>query len=153
MELLIASAIGILVATGVYLLLRARTFPVILGLALLGYAVNLFLFASGGLRTGLSPVIAEGVEYPDPLPQALVLTAIVIGFGMAAFVVVLALRARAELGTDHVDGLVTAPPRVEGVTGAPGVGGAPGRPGADRRGRDGRRTDRADRPAGQGDER
>lgn len=123
MELLIASGIGVLVATGVYLVLRARTFPVILGLALLGYAVNLFLFASGGVRTGLAPVIAEGVEYPDPLPQALVLTAIVIGFGMAAFIVVLALRARAELGTDHVDGRVTASPE-DAAPGEPsGAGG------------------------------
>lgn len=105
MELLLASAIGVLVAAGVYLLLRARSFPVILGLALLGYATNLFLFASGRVRVGLWPVITDGMkEYPDPLPQALVLTAIVIGFGMTAYVLVLALRARIELGSDHVDG-------------------------------------------------
>jgi multicomponent K+:H+ antiporter subunit C len=105
MELLVATAIGILVAAGVYLLLRARTFSVILGLALLGYAVNLFLFASGRLKVGQWPVITEERQlFPDPLPQALVLTAIVIGFGMLAFVLVLALRNRAELDTDHVDG-------------------------------------------------
>lgn len=105
MEFLVATAAGALVAAGVYLLLRARTFSVILGLALLAYATNLFLFASGRLRVGLSPVINDdAVAYPDPLPQALVLTAIVIGFAMTAFIVVLGLRAHADLGTDHVDG-------------------------------------------------
>lgn len=110
MELLFASAIGILVAAGVYLLLRARTFPVVLGLALLGYAVNYFVFATGRLRVGLAPIVSEeAVAYPDPLPQALVLTAIVIGFGMTAFLLMLALRANFDLGTDHVDGKVAEP--------------------------------------------
>jgi multicomponent K+:H+ antiporter subunit C len=105
-ELLFASAIGILVACGVYLVLRGRTFPVVLGLGLLGYAVNFFIFAMGRLKVGLAPIISEdAVAYPDPLPQALVLTAIVIGFGMTAFVLMLAVRANVELGTDHVDGL------------------------------------------------
>lgn len=105
MEILVALAVGVLVGAGVYLLLRARTFPVILGLGLLGYAANLFLFASGRLTVGEWPILSpERSHYPDPLPQALVLTAIVIGFGMTAFLVVLALRARVELGTDHVDG-------------------------------------------------
>ena len=105
MEALIALVIAVLTACGVYLSLRARTFPVVLGLTLLSYAVNLFLFASGRLSKGVPPVIQPGVtEYADPLPQALVLTAIVISFGMTAFVVILALRARAELGNDHVDG-------------------------------------------------
>ena len=89
-EFLVASAIGVLVAGGTYLCLRARTFAVVLGLTLLSYAVNLCLFASG--------------PYADPLPQALVLTAIVITFGMTAFVVVLALRSFLETGSDHVDG-------------------------------------------------
>jgi len=105
MELLFSVAVGLLIAGGVYLLLRGRTFPVILGLALLAYAANLILFASGRLKVGLWPVITYGQEeYPDPLPQALVLTAIVIGFAMTAFVLVLALRARYDLGSDHVDG-------------------------------------------------
>jgi len=100
-----AGAVGALVGCGVYLLLRARTYPVILGLMLLGYAVNLFLLAMGRLRVATPPIIAPGARsYADPLPQALVLTAIVIGFGMAAFLVVLALRARVSSGTDHVDG-------------------------------------------------
>jgi multicomponent K+:H+ antiporter subunit C len=109
-ELAAASAVGTLTLCGVYLLLRARTFPVVLGLTLLSYGVNLFLFASGRLIPGEPPLIAEGVErYVDPLPQALVLTAIVIGFAMTAFVVVLALRALADLGNDHVDGRVDPP--------------------------------------------
>lgn len=105
MELLIASAIGVLVSGGVYLLLRARTFPVVLGLTLLSYAVNLFIFVMGRLTPHAPPIIdAQSGAYADPLPQALVLTAIVIGFGMTAFVLALAVRARHELGTDHVDG-------------------------------------------------
>jgi multicomponent K+:H+ antiporter subunit C len=104
MEALLALSIGTLAGCGVYLLLRARSFPVVLGLTLLSYAVNLFLFASGRLLAGRPPVLAAGAVPTDPLPQALVLTAIVIGFAMTAFVIMLALRARAELGNDHVDG-------------------------------------------------
>lgn len=103
MELLVASAIGLLAAAGLYLLLRARTFPVVLGLALLSYAVNLFVFVSGGVLVGRPP-LAGGPAMTDPLPQALVLTAIVIGFATTAFLVVLALRLRGETGSDHVDG-------------------------------------------------
>ena len=104
MEAIFATTLGILTASGVYLLLRARTFPVVLGLTLISYAVNLFLFAMGRLQTGVVTVIGAGAEYADPLPQALVLTAIVIGFAMTAFVVVLALRSVGETQTDHVDG-------------------------------------------------
>lgn len=104
MELVFALAIGALTASGVYLLLRARTFPVVLGLTMLSYGVNLFLFASGRLATGSQPVLGTAAQYADPLPQALVLTAIVIGFAMTAFVVVLSLRNLADHGNDHVDG-------------------------------------------------
>ena len=105
MEALMALIIGLLTGCGVYLVLRARTFPVVLGLTFLSYAVNLFLFAMGRLTIGQPPVIAaQAAGYADPVPQALVLTAIVIGFAMTAFVIVLALEARAELGNDHVDG-------------------------------------------------
>jgi multicomponent K+:H+ antiporter subunit C len=105
MEFLVASALGIVTACGVYLMLRPRTFSVVLGLALLGYAVNAFLFVMGRLAVGAPPIVAEGtLVYTDPLPQALVLTAIVIGFGMTAFVIELALRARQDTGSDHVDG-------------------------------------------------
>ena len=105
MEALIALVIGVLTACGVFLVLRAQTFPVVLGLTFLSYAVNLFLFVMGRLAIGVPPVISDAAAYTDPLPQALVLTAIVISFGMTAFVIVLALKARAELGNDHVDGL------------------------------------------------
>lgn len=104
MESLIALAIGVITGCGTYLVLRGRTFPVVLGLTLLSYAVNLFLFASGRLSIGQPPVIGTDSSYADPLPQALVLTAIVIGFAMTAFVIMLSLRARGELGNDHVDG-------------------------------------------------
>ncbi|NIA67139.1 Na+/H+ antiporter subunit C [Pelagibius litoralis] len=104
MELLVASGVGVMTAAGVYLLLRARTFPVIIGIALLSYAVNTFLFATGRLATNLPPVISDSANgYTDPLPQALVLTAIVISFGMTAVIVVLALRAYLEAGSDEVD--------------------------------------------------
>ncbi len=104
MEAVVAIAIGILAACGVFLILRARIFPVVLGLTLLSYAVNLFLFASGRLKLDAPPLIRAGAAYTDPLPQALVLTAIVIGFGMTAYLLMLALRALAETGDDHVDG-------------------------------------------------
>ncbi len=105
MEALITLVIAVLTSCGVYLSLRGRTFPVVLGLTLLSYAVNVFLFITGRLILAAPPIIQDGrVEYADPLPQALVLTAIVISFGMTAFVVILSLRARAELGNDHVDG-------------------------------------------------
>lgn len=106
MELLIALIIGVMTASGVFLTLRARTFPVVLGLTLLAYAVNVFLFAMGRLTIGLPAVINPAQNgYSDPLPQALVLTAIVIAFGMTAFLIVLALKSRGELGNDHVDGI------------------------------------------------
>lgn len=106
MELLYSSSVGLLVACGVFLILRARTFPVVLGLTMLSYAVNLFLFASGRLSLNKAVVLGTSQQYADPLPQALVLTAIVIGFAMTAFVVILAIRGRADLGNDHVNGQV-----------------------------------------------
>ena len=109
MEALAALCVAVLTACGVFLVLRARTFAVVLGLSLLSYAVNLFLFFSGRLATGAPPLASAQGPTADPLPQALVLTAIVIGFGMTAFLVILALRARGELGTDHVDGTEDEP--------------------------------------------
>ena len=109
MEFAIASGVGVLVASGIYLLLRARTFDVILGLTLLSYATNLLIFAGGRLVAGKPPVLRVGVtptlsHYSDPLPQALVLTAIVIAFAMTAVTVVVAMRNHADLHSDHVDG-------------------------------------------------
>ncbi|MCQ4257634.1 Na+/H+ antiporter subunit C [Stutzerimonas stutzeri] len=104
MEIVFAVTLGVMMTSGVYLVLRARIFPVVMGLTLISYAVNLFIFAMGRLSTGVPAIIGASAEYGDPLPQALVLTAIVIGFAMTAFVVVLALRGLGELRTDHVDG-------------------------------------------------
>lgn len=109
MEALIAISIGVLVSCGVFLILRARTFPVVVGLSLFSYAVNLYLFATGRFGELLPPIAGrDGLVDPrlhvDPIPQALILTAIVIGFGMTAFIVVLSLRAYLTLGSDHVDG-------------------------------------------------
>lgn len=104
MELLVATAVGIMTAAGLYLVFRLRTFPVILGISMLTYAVNVFLFASGRLTVGAPPVLVKGVEtYTDPLPQALVLTAIVISFGMTAVVVMIGLGAYLGSNDDHVN--------------------------------------------------
>jgi multicomponent K+:H+ antiporter subunit C len=102
-EFLIASGVGALTAAGVYLIMRGQTYPVIIGLSFVTFAVNLFLFSMGRLVVDRPPIIdplAPG--YSDPLPQALVLTAIVIAFGMTALIVVLALRGFLETGDDGV---------------------------------------------------
>ena len=105
MELLGAGAIGLLTGCGVYLLLRGRTFPLVLGLTLLSYAANLCVLATGRLTVGVPPIVADGISrYADPLPQALVLTAIVIGLATTALTIALALVLFAASGTDHVDG-------------------------------------------------
>ena len=108
MELALASAIGVLTAIGIYLLLRARSFDVILGMTFLSYATNLLIFAGGRLVSGKAPVLRDGIpadlaHHTDPLPQALVLTAIVISFAMTAVSIVLAMRSRADNRSDHVD--------------------------------------------------
>ncbi len=109
MELVVALAVGVLTGAGVWLALRSRTFQVIIGLSLLSYAVNLFIFSTGGLRSGAAPILERGAAgdlatHADPVPQALVLTAIVIGFATTALFLVVLLAARGLTGTDHVDG-------------------------------------------------
>ncbi|MFV0601395.1 MAG: Na+/H+ antiporter subunit C [Brachymonas sp.] len=109
MEMIMALAIGVLAASGTWLVLRPRTFQVIIGLALLSYAVNLFIFVSGSLNIAREPVLLRWLKptlenYADPTPQALVLTAIVIGFATTALFLVLLLAARGLSDTDHVDG-------------------------------------------------
>ena len=108
-ELVLAAAIGVLTAAGTWLLLRPRTFQVVIGLSLLSYAVNLFIVAMGRLRTDAAPIVAaaagaDPAAFADPLPQALVLTAIVISFAMTSLLLVVLLAARGLTGTDHVDG-------------------------------------------------
>jgi multicomponent K+:H+ antiporter subunit C len=109
-ELVLAAAIGVLTAAGTWLLLRPRTFQVVIGLSLLSYAVNLFIVAMGRLRIDAAPLVAatagstDPAAFADPLPQALVLTAIVISFAMTALLLVVLLAARGLTGTDHVDG-------------------------------------------------
>jgi multicomponent K+:H+ antiporter subunit C len=103
MELLLATAIGAMTTVGVYLIMMRRTFPVVIGLSFLSYAVNVFLFATGRLVIDLPPIVSKtAAGYTDPLPQALVLTAIVITFGMTALIVVLSLRSFLETGSDDV---------------------------------------------------
>jgi multicomponent Na+:H+ antiporter MnhC subunit len=109
MEGIVALAIGVLTASGIWLLLRPRTFQVIMGLSLLSYAVNLFIFSTGGLRIGAAPILERGAagtleQHADPTPQALVLTAIVISFATTALFLVVLLAARGLSGSDHVDG-------------------------------------------------
>jgi len=107
MEVVVAVGLGALAAAGVYLVLRPRTFQVIIGLSLLTYAVNLFILSMGRLVVGGAPVLAVGADpekFADPLPQALVLTSIVISFSMTALFLVVLLAARGLTGNDHVDG-------------------------------------------------
>ena len=104
MEFLLATGIGFVTACGLYLMLRGRTFTVVLGLSLFGYAVNVFIFVMGRLWSNAQPILVGDGPIADPLPQALVLTAIVIGFAMTALFLVVLLASRGLSGTDHVDG-------------------------------------------------
>lgn len=107
MEIILSLAIGLMTTCGVWLILRPRTYQVIIGLSLLSYAVNLFIFGVGGVKSNLPPILEEGVvstTLSDPVPQALVLTAIVIGFATTALFLVVLLAARGLTGNDHVDG-------------------------------------------------
>ena len=113
MEAVLAVTLGVMVFSGVYLLLRARIFPVVVGLTLISYAVNLFIFSMGRLRSGAAPITSKGAEdpalYADPTPQALVLTAIVISFATTALFLVVIMASRGLTGTDHVDGKERSP--------------------------------------------
>ena len=107
MELILSLGIGVMTGSGVWLILRPRTYQVIIGLSLLSYAVNLFIFGVGGLKKNAPPILGEGVDITtlaDPVPQSLVLTAIVIGFATTALFLVVLLASRGLTGTDHVDG-------------------------------------------------
>ena len=110
MNLVLSCVVGGLVASGLYLMMRRSTIKLIIGLALLSHAANLLIFTAGGLTRGHPPLIDEGnkqLHYPyaDPLPQALILTAIVISFGVLAFTIALVYRAYQETGADDLDEL------------------------------------------------
>jgi multicomponent Na+:H+ antiporter subunit C len=112
MLLVLALLVGLLYATALYLMLRRNMVKLIFGLVLLGHAANLLIFTAGGLVRAGAPVAAEGMAAPpvgvaDPVPQALVLTAIVIGFAVVAFAAVLVRRVVRTLGTDDSDTLRT----------------------------------------------
>ena len=114
MEAVISLAVGVLASAGIWLLLRPRTFQVLIGLSLLSYAVNLFIFSVGSLAVDKEPIVKAGLaanldNYSDPLPQSLVLTAIVIGFATTALFLVVLLALRGLSGGDHVDGEEEAP--------------------------------------------
>jgi multicomponent Na+:H+ antiporter subunit C len=108
MELILAIVIGGLYAAGIYLIMRRNLLKLVMGLVLLSQAANLLIFTSAGLRSTNAPIIPIGAtapvgEYADPLPQALILTAIVIGFGVIAFTLALFHMAHIRLGTDDLD--------------------------------------------------
>ncbi len=108
MTLLIASAVGLAYGIALLLLLRRSLWNLLLGLALLSHGTHLLIFTAGGLTEGAPPLVPEGASVPmegsaDPLPQALVLTAIVIAFAVLAFALVLGMRAGQEAGTDDLD--------------------------------------------------
>src|SRR5690606_3544089 len=112
MEIILSIAIGALAGSGIWLILRPRTFQVIMGLSLISYDVNLFIFSMGRVSLGAPPVIrnewaTDPSLYADPLPQALVLTAIVIAFATTALFLVVLLASRGLADTDHVDGRET----------------------------------------------
>ena len=114
MEVVVSIAIGVMAGAGVWLVLRPRTFQVLIGLSMLSYAINLFIFSVGSLAVQAEPIVRPGVpadlqHYTDPLPQSLVLTAIVIGFATTALFLVVLLALRGLSGGDHVDGQEEAP--------------------------------------------
>ncbi|MEX0684588.1 MAG: Na+/H+ antiporter subunit C [Balneolales bacterium] len=119
METLLAFIVGGLFASSIYLMLRKNLIRIIIGLILLSNAVNLLIFTMGRLTSANPPLIAEGANVAEagianPLPQALILTAIVIGFGLLAFALVLAYRSYMELNTVEVDELRLAEPPFPG---------------------------------------
>jgi multicomponent Na+:H+ antiporter subunit C len=110
MEILLAAITGILYAAGIYLILRRSLVKLIIGLVLLGNGVNLLIFLMGGISKGTPPIIPENSKtvleaISDPVPQALVLTAIVISFGLQSFAIILIKRTYKVLKTDDLDTL------------------------------------------------
>lgn len=115
METALSIVTGIFFAVSIYLLLSKHIIRILLGVSIFGNAVNLTIFTAGRIVREVPPIIPEGLEVPDtltanPLPQALILTAIVISFSFFAFLLVLAFRSYQELGTDDTDGMRVAEP-------------------------------------------
>lgn len=110
MEVILAIVIGALYAAGLYMMMRRSFVKLVIGLSLLGYAASLLIFTVNGVTRGQPPLVQEGMTQPvepfaDPLPQALILTAIVIGFGVQAFALVLFKRTYQSTNTDDLDGI------------------------------------------------
>jgi multicomponent Na+:H+ antiporter subunit C len=106
MELPLAIGIGALAAAGLFLLLQRSVFKAVFGLLLISHAANLTILTMGRLRKGAAPIVVEdtqGQVFTDPLVQALILTAIVIGFGVAAFLLTLTVQTHKEIGSDDLD--------------------------------------------------
>ena len=111
MELWLTLAIGVLFATGTYLVLRRSLLQVVIGFSLISHGTNLLLLTTGKLKRGAAPILIDGYQgtYVDPLPQALILTAIVISFAVTAFMLALVYRTYQALGTDDLDRLRRPP--------------------------------------------
>ncbi|REK18426.1 MAG: Na+/H+ antiporter subunit C [Planctomycetota bacterium] len=112
MNLILPFVVGALVAAGLYMMMRRSSIKLLIGFALLSHGANLLVFSAGGLVRGGAPLIEQGESLPpaahaDPLPQALVLTAMVISFGVLAFAIALVLRTYRETKTDDVDKMTT----------------------------------------------
>lgn len=115
MDFVLAALIGCFIALGVYLLLSRSVIRMLLGITIFGNGVNLLIFTAGRLTREIAPIIPTGLEQPEgaianPLPQALILTAIVIGFAMFSFLLVLAFRAYQTLDADDTDTMRVAEP-------------------------------------------
>ncbi|EIM74900.1 putative monovalent cation/H+ antiporter subunit C [Nitratireductor aquibiodomus RA22] len=118
MEVALSFVVSVFFAVAIYLMLSKHIIRILLGVSIFGNAVNLSIFTAGRLMREVPPIIPEALQTPEiatanPLPQALVLTAIVISFSLFAFLLVLAFRAYQELGTDDTDGMRVAEPEGE----------------------------------------
>ncbi|WP_181350586.1 Na(+)/H(+) antiporter subunit C [Thalassobacillus sp. CUG 92003] len=106
MEIIMSVLAGILFATGIYNILQKQMLRIIIGTALVSHGAHLFILTMAGLKRGAPPILTEGIEdYADPLPQALILTSIVISFGVTSLLLVLAYRASRITGTDNMEEL------------------------------------------------
>ncbi len=115
MDYILATLVGLFIALGIYLLLSRSVIRMLIGMTIFGNGVNLLIFTAGRVTRELAPIIPPGLDAPDgpianPLPQALILTAIVIGFSMFSFLLVLSFRAYQSLDADNTDKMRLAEP-------------------------------------------